>query len=210
MAIDYPTGNNIVLSIEEKEILILYKLLLSKNYVPSKNISEHFDFHSAIHLCERIQIPMIGEYNFYWNNLGPFSRELEEVLQGLCSKEEQVKKFNRKRNIDINKLYYAFQIEQLLTLKFFIHSEEDSNFINTLSALAYMCWPACLPHFKSAINELQTRGINTDNMQLLENAWGYLSLMNIHNENIDEDIKTLRRVIKSTIKKARENKKNYF
>ena len=147
---------------------------------------------------------VIEDYGVHWSKIGPISYDIESTLEKLYSKSEQINAFYQKPDIDISKLYTDLQINKLLMLKFFIQLEEDHNLINILSCLAYMYYPVCITKFELALKELQRRGIKTDNTELFQNAWGYLSLMKINNEKVDEDVKVLRRLVKSTIKKQRQ------
>ena len=102
------------LDLKEKGILILYKFLFNKDYKPSKSMNNHNNIQAAFHLCDTLWIPLVEEYGFMWDLNGPSSILLEENLDKLDKKEEQIKAFYASPDISIEDLWYRAQIKKLI------------------------------------------------------------------------------------------------
>ena len=189
------------LDLKEKGILILYKFLFNKDYKPSKSMNNHNNIQAAFHLCDTLWIPLVEEYGFMWDLNGPSSILLEENLDKLDKKEEQIKAFYASPDISIEDLWYRAQIKKLIAIQFFLHCDDDRNFINILSCLQYLRTNQALVEFDRSLRELHRRLPKYNNIELLEKAWGCLLLLDIINFNDYDKFKDLNMLVRRRYKK---------
>ena len=196
------------LTLNEKKLLIIHKLLFDRIYVPSK--SEQERVHSAIYLCQNMNVPISNGFGFNWYYECIYSEFLDYILERMNSKQDDIINFSSNPDFKKEDFWNEGQINNLLSIHFVLSSQEDKDFIIILCNLLFMYKNLALLSFDKAVEELKRRtsllesGKKYNNNSLLQDAWNCLGLLDLVQVKDDGDFKVLRRLLDKTLAKHRE------
>ena len=183
---------------EEKRLLFLYRQMLKKEYdINNKNkyennneLQNHVEMQKAIYLAYNLL--WTDMYGFIWDTYGPKSIELEENINKLDNKKEEILKYynslddNIYSDDTIRKLkeYYdssnVYQLEQFTKLVSDIISEEKGiELLADLRFIAYSQIPGA--KFEIANKELQRLRPVFNNVELNKFAFKCLEQYDLIN-----------------------------
>ena len=198
------------LTLSEKQILLLYKELFNKYYQPFENEDEHDKIQSAVYVCREMRLPMYNDYGFTWNFEGPRSIILEKVLKDMDPKQKQIEDFLLKPDLECKDLWHEAHLMLIMTFGFIIQSQDYPYFVNIMSNLLYMNTTYGLTSLDRAIRELKRReeatkrDLKVDNMDLLQDAWTSLGLLDLVKVKDDSEFKVLNNLLRRTLSKHRQ------
>ena len=181
------------LSYEQKIILITYKYFYKKNYSVKDNrvnksntLIRHVNVHQIIYLFGLLNF-YAGDYYFSWSNSGPFSKSLQNIIEDLDKKENEINEYYQDLKTGAKLLPEEFFYgQQEKYINKIVKYDYNGEIIGSLAFLANNYYPNS--DFSCVNNKLKELIPYLNNDEINKKAWNLLKILKVIPNN-DEIIK---------------------